>query len=514
MSNGKNHSNSSPTKSSSELIQQVSRGLKTGRFSLKGIIAMVLFGAIILVFVFFGLAGGHHGMEGVGSAARVNNSLISMADLGSETARLEQMYAPLFGGQIAGDAQRQFLRQQALESLIMQELVSQYATKEGILATDAEVQDTVVREIPAFQQEGRFQRDAYFQLLQANNLTPAQFEEKLRKEKKNMRTRRIFEAAAQPLNLEVAKIQALRDMKMNVAFAEVDKDKVLVNMKAGSVQAELAKPEFAKQVEDYYNNNKAEFSSEEQVKAQHILIKIDDKTSEAQAKVIIEGLQKRAANEDFAKLAKENSQDTGSKDKGGDLGYFARGQMVPEFEQAAFAQANGTVGQPVKSSFGYHLIKVTDKKAASKKALSDVRETIANKLLATALYEQENKNLETALINKDSGAVDGILKKMGVAWQETGFFDMSADAVPKLESPELSKAAFALSEKAPLYPALVRDGAKKFVLRFKEAKTVPASAGGEVALNLARERAGDMFGAWVEDVKKSSRIDRNVQATQ
>lgn len=510
MANGNNRTN----KSSNELIQQVSRGLKTGRFSMKGIIAMVLFGAIILVFVLFGLAGGHHGMEGVGSAARVNNSLISMADLGSETARLEQMYAPLFGGQINGDAQRQFLRQQALESLIMNELVSQYATKEGILATDAEVQDMVVREIPAFQQDGRFQKDAYFQILQANNLTPAQFEEKLRKEKKNIRTRRIFEVAAQPLNLEISKIQALRDMKMNVSFAEVDKDKVLANMKPGNVQAELAKPEFAKQVEDYYNKNKAEFSSEAQVKAQHILIKVDDKTTDAQAKSAIEALQKRAASEDFAKLAKENSQDTGSKDKGGDLGFFSKGQMVPEFEEVAFSQAVGTISQPVKSSFGYHLIKVTDKKAASEKTLAEVRESIGNKLLATAVYEQENKNLEAALANKDLAAVDAILKKMGVNWQETGFFDMSADAVPKLESPEVSKAAFAVSEKSPLYPQLVRDGSKKFVLRFKEAKTQAAAAGGDMALNLSRERAGDMFGAWVEDAKKASRIDRNINAIQ
>lgn len=507
MANGSNNK-------SNELIQQVSKGLKTGNFSTKGIIAMVLFGMIILVFVLFGFDAKHHGSEGVGSAARVNNTLVSMADLGSETARLEQMYAPLFGGQVAGDAQRQFLRQQALESLIVQELVAQHAKKEGILATDAEIQNTLVKEIPAFQQDGRFQKEAYFQILEANRLTPAEFESKLRKEKMNLRTRRLFELAAQPMDFELAKLQTLREMKMNVAFAEIEKDKVIANLKTLDAKAQLANPEFAKKVEEYYANNKAEFSSEEEVRAQHILIKVDDKTSDEKAKEMILLLKNRASKEDFGKLAKENSQDAGSKGKDGDLGYFSKGKMVPEFEAAAFSQKVGEVGEPVKSSFGYHLIKVTDKKAAQQKALDQVREVIASKILGAEVYESESKKLEEALAKGDAATVDASLKKMGVNWQETGFFELSADRVPKLESPEASKAAFAVTDKIPLYPQVIRDGSQKFVIRFKEAKKEAAAPGLNLSMNLAQERSSDLFGAWIETAKKTSVIERNINTME
>ena len=496
---------------SNDLVRNMSKSLKTGRLSTKGIIAIVLFGAIILVFVLSGLMK-DPSMGSGGFAARVNNNLISMADLGSQVAQLEQMYAPLFGGQVSGDAQRQFLRQQALENLIVQELVAQSATKEGIMVTDAEIQDTVVREIPAFQKDGRFQKELYFQLLEANRLTPGEFEDKLRKDKKNARVRRLFEVAAMPTNYEMAKLQTLKDLKMNVAFASFDKDAVIANMKTGDAKAELAKPEFSKQVEEYYNTNKIEFASEEQVRAQHILIKIDEQTTAGKALEIVTGIKNRLAKEDFAKVAKETSQDTGSKANGGDLGYFGKGKMVPEFETAAFGQKVGTLSEPIKSSFGYHLIKVLDHKAAEQKPLEQVRENIANKLLASNVYETELKNIEDALQKNDLPAVEAGLKKMGATWQETGFFEMSTDRVPKLESPEVSKAAFAVSEKTPLYPALVRDGSQKFVLRYKDSKTEKSAVAGTVANNLSQERAADMFGAWIESAKKSALIERNEAA--
>jgi len=225
---------------------------------------------------------------------------------------------------------------------------------------------------------------------------------------------------------------------------------------------------------------------------------------------MITAIKTRLASEDFAKLAKENSQDTGSKDKGGDLGYFSKGKMVPEFEAAAFSQKVGVVGEPVKSSFGYHLIKILDHKASEQKSLDQVRESIGQKLLASNVYETENKAIEDALQKNDLAGVETGLKKLGVAWQETGFFELSTDRVPKLESPEVSKAAFAVSEKSPLYPRLVRDGSQKFVVHFKAAKVEKAPAESLAATNISQERAADMFGAWIDNAKKSARIDRNV----
>ncbi|EOD00014.1 peptidylprolyl isomerase [Caldisalinibacter kiritimatiensis] len=122
----------------------------------------------------------------------------------------------------------------------------------------------------------------------------------------------------------------------------------------------------------FFEQNKQSFGTEEQVKASHILVE-----SEEQAREIKEKLD---ANEDFAKLAKEYSIDTYSAENGGDLGFFKRGEMVPEFEEAAFSLEVGEISEPVKSQFGYHIIKVEDKKEAKEpnyeESKEKVRETI------------------------------------------------------------------------------------------------------------------------------------------
>jgi peptidyl-prolyl cis-trans isomerase D len=123
------------------------------KLSAKSITAIILFGAIILVFVFFGLPGKMG--ASVGSVARVNNTLISIADFQQEENRIQQYYQNLFGSSMDFSSQRQLLRQQALENLIRMELVSQVAQKEDILATDAEVRDFIVKDIPVFQQNGQ-----------------------------------------------------------------------------------------------------------------------------------------------------------------------------------------------------------------------------------------------------------------------------------------------------------------------------------------------------------------------
>lgn len=106
----------------------------------------------------------------------------------------------------------------------------------------------------------------------------------------------------------------------------------------------------------FFEENKAEFAQEKQVKARHILVETEEKAKEIKEKL--------TKGEDFSQLAKENSTDTASKDKGGDLGYFGSGQMVKEFEDAAFALNVGETSAPVKSEYGYHIIIVDEKKEA------------------------------------------------------------------------------------------------------------------------------------------------------
>jgi peptidyl-prolyl cis-trans isomerase C len=128
--------------------------------------------------------------------------------------------------------------------------------------------------------------------------------------------------------------------------------------------------------QDFYAKNPDKFKQGEQARASHILVKADEKADEATKKAArakIDGLLKRVkAGEDFAALAKENSDD-GSAAQGGDLGFFPRGQMVPPFDQAAFALKPGEISDVVTSQFGYHIIKLAEKKDASMVPLDEVK---------------------------------------------------------------------------------------------------------------------------------------------
>ena len=134
------------------------------------------------------------------------------------------------------------------------------------------------------------------------------------------------------------------------------------------------------EMQDYFNENKDSFAQEEQVEASHILVE-DKKTAEKVAKQLEEG-------KDFADLAKEYSTDSSTQGNGGSLGYFGKGDMVEEFEKAAFSMDIDEISDPVKSEYGYHIIKVTGKKEAKKASLEDNKDEIKDALLESKMSEE------------------------------------------------------------------------------------------------------------------------------
>lgn len=134
-----------------------------------------------------------------------------------------------------------------------------------------------------------------------------------------------------------------------------------------------------KDVEDFYNTNPAASQMPEMVRASHILLTFDPSdpaSQDARLKEITALREQITGGADFAEIARRHSQDPGSKDGGGDLNYFARGRMVKEFEDAAFSLDVGKVSEPVKTQYGYHLIKVTDRKAARQVPLDEAKDRI------------------------------------------------------------------------------------------------------------------------------------------
>ncbi len=183
-----------------------------------------------------------------------------------------------------------------------------------------------------------------------------------------------------------------------------------------------------------YEDKVKELKPEEEVQARHILV-----ASEDEAKKMVTRVE---AGEDFAQLAKENSGDAGSKTQGGMLGYFGKGQMVPQFEEAAFALKKGEVSKPVQSQFGWHVIKVEDRRQKPPPSFDEVKDRLIG-----SMVQSKAQNIATELRGKAKiDYVDPEIKKMA---EEDAKKQAEAQAAMKKQMDDAAAAAGGTGEKAP-----------------------------------------------------------------
>ncbi|QHE63660.1 foldase [Rossellomorea vietnamensis] len=171
--------------------------------------------------------------------------------------------------------------------------------------------------------------------------------------------------------------------KEALASSGADLDSVKENIKTYLLTEKLLKDRVKitdDQIKEYFEANKDTFAQKEQVEASHILVD-DEKTAQEVKKKLDDG-------GDFAELAKEYSTDTSNADSGGELGYFGKGEMVAEFDDKAFSMKKGEISEPVKTEFGYHIIKVTGKKEAKEAVLADHKDEIKDILFDQALQTE------------------------------------------------------------------------------------------------------------------------------
>lgn len=262
-------------------------------------------------------------------AATVNEEPILWSEVDAEVARAAAQFQVNLSG-ADGEKQRAELSRLVLDQLIDQRLILQAARKRGVQVSEAAVRAEIDRIKKSFGTEEEFQ-----QALAQRGLTMEDVRRLLRV---NLTLRALMPLVA----------------KVDVPEAEVRKS---------------------------FETRRAQFDQPEQARASHILIRVADPKQDARAKQTILLIQGRLAKgEKFADLARQYSEDPGSKDKGGDLGFFARGAMVKEFEQVAFSLAPGQVSGPVRTQFGYHLILLHEKKPPKKALYQEVAGKIREEL--------------------------------------------------------------------------------------------------------------------------------------
>lgn len=202
------------------------------------------------------------------------------------------------------------------------------------------------------------------------------------------------------------------DYKNYLTNMKVDENSIIANIKKNIVLQEFVKKQSDnikttdKETKKYYDDNKDKFKQQEQVKGSHIIIlineKVDEKAAEKKINEIYEEVKKGL---DFTEAAKKYSED-GSAKSGGDLGYFSKGKMVKEFEDVAFGMKIGEVSKPFKSRFGYHILKLTDKKAEKQLTFEEVKESIGNYLTS-----QKTKDALEKIVEKNRSSAKIVYEK-------------------------------------------------------------------------------------------------------
>jgi len=411
--------------------------------------------------------------------ARVEGQDITTGDFRRTYQAQLQAYRSAYGANMS----EQLLKQMGIDQQILQQMVDERAALVEADRLNVDVSDEEVRQailsMPAFQENGAFIGDQRYQQLlrmQRPPMTPSDFEDNVRRQLTVQKLRSSLTDWISVPDKELDQEYRLRNDKVKLAVVSFTADSFRNQVTASDAdiasyfeahKADFKIPEKRKiryllididalkakinipeaDVERAYNNNSEQYSTPEQVRASHILLKTEGKDDAAVKAKAEEILKQAKAGADFAELAKKYSEDEGSAKNGGDLDYFGRGRMVPEFDQAVFAMQPGEISDLVKTQYGYHIIKLVDKKNATTRPLAEVRQQLIDQL-AYEKAQAQASDLAESLAKQISrpADLDRVAKAQGLAVQESGLFARDEPILGLGPSPEAANKAFDLKQ--------------------------------------------------------------------
>ena len=413
--------------------------------------------------------------------ATVSGEVVSLHEFEIIYNNLVDTYRRVYRDRFTEDFARTLnLKQQALDTLVQRKLLIHEAKRQGLTATDAEL-ISKVQTYPVFYVDGGFDRTRYLQVLRLSRLTPADFEQNQREEIILTKLEQLIKDGVQVTESELRDAFVQEREKVNVAYVRVDPNYYTAQVEVNDPdlmgyfqehQEGFRKPEqvriaylvvdpesFAAQLEvsderiaQYYEEHKEEFRRDEQVRARHILFKLGQQpTAEEEGKARDQAeaaLRRIQEGEGFAEVARQLSQDPASAQQGGDLGFFKRGEMVKPFEDVAFALSPGEMSDPVRTDFGFHVIKVEEVQEGGYRPLEMVRDELRARLRGEEARRQaETKAQEIhAVLSDDSGGWEAAAQAHKLVARETPLI-IRGQPVEGVENPAaFTQAAFALQE--------------------------------------------------------------------
>jgi peptidyl-prolyl cis-trans isomerase D len=372
-------------------------------------------------------------------------------------------------------AERLGLSQQVINELVTEAIVIQGAGREGVRVTDDELR-SAIQQIREFEENGRFSREQYLRVLRQIRLDPGEFETEVRRQLLRRKMETLIKQGVKVSEEELHEAYRQRHERVRAAWAHLDIQPAMAGIRVADAdlepyvkahQAQFSQPERRRlqyvmvpagkavtavsdaEVEAYYREHGNEFEEPRRLRIAHVLVRVPPvggSEAENAAKAKVEDVIRRArAGEDFAKLAREISEDKASAAQGGDLGFVGPGELVAPFEQAAFALKKGEISGPVRTPFGYHAIRVLDVREGGRTPLNEVAAKIRDELATRKGEEAARKRAEEARAGL-LGAKDftAEAKRLGLEAREATFG--RGDALGEAgRDPQLHEAIFGLA---------------------------------------------------------------------
>lgn len=455
------------------MLQSIADKLKKHRW-----LSGTLLGAIALFFVVWGAYGVVNISFGPSDyGLKINGETISADTLNNAWQQQQSQYEQALHGAPLSDAQKKALQQQLMDQYVRQTLLEQRSQQSGYRASNADLMQAYESE-PAFQVGGKFDPRAARAMLAQAGMTPDMYEAEKTQELQVAQLSEGIENSDFLTPSELERIYGLENEQRQVQYALLPADRYASSVKVSDADvagwyhshqsdylspdsvdlqyAQLTVASVANQItvapadlQAYYDKNKSRYSQPEMREAHHILITVSDPKDPksdaaalAKARQILAQLQ---AGKDFGTLAKKYSADPGSAAKGGDLGWAERSVYVPAFADALFGmQKPGLYPEPVKTQYGYHIIRLDAIRPAQVQPLDQVRSQVEaeyRRAQASALFGDKQDQLQQAL---DNGATDvgTLAKQFGMQSGEIKDFTAMGGGEPLGKQPELLSAVF------------------------------------------------------------------------
>jgi peptidyl-prolyl cis-trans isomerase D len=414
----------------------------------------------------------------------VNGEEITLFEFQEEFSNKLAEFQDLLGDEVP-EVLEQTIKESAGEDLIIRRLLLDYLSNSGYRVSPEYVAE-LIRNNESFQVGGVFNRQNYEAILASQGASVDQFENDLRLQLEINQLRRGLIETAFMTNAEFTQFIELQMQERSGQMLIIDSSRFMdqVNIDPSEINdyyqnnldlfqsneevdveyLEINIEDVAQQVQfsgddirDYYENNLDRFVSNEERKSSHILVAIDEDTTDEQAADLIKEIQSKFDTETFEELAKQYSDDPGSAAQGGDLGWAETGLFVPEFESALFSMNVGDISEAVKTDFGYHLIRMDDIKPGQQQAYEDIEyelELEYSRLLAEEeLFELADQMADLTL--QAYNELSTVAEKMSLeknnldAFTRTGATFLHQD--PEMVNILFSPGSIELGENTPLF---------------------------------------------------------------